>query len=229
MVGDADTRPGRRGFLAALGGLAVGPAVVDAVDPAPTTFRLGARTSGWQGLAPSSIRGTVNPTLRMEPGAEVEVTWENLDGATHNFLIRTDGGRVVHRTDDRSGEGSTATLAFTATEELTNYRCGYHPYSMSGKLAVGGTPTPTATETVTRTLTPTATRTETATATETPTPTRSPTPTATETPTEGPTATPAATPTAETTAQDGRGMPGFGALAALAGVAGGALWWRRHE
>ncbi|UPV76676.1 hypothetical protein M0R89_18590 (plasmid) [Halorussus limi] len=60
---------------------------------AKRAFRFGGREQGWYGRAPESIdregvAGIANPTLRLEPGAVYEVTWENLDGLPHNFAFR---------------------------------------------------------------------------------------------------------------------------------------------
>lgn len=60
---------------------------------AKRAFRFGGREQGWYGRAPESIEnesvaGIANPTLRLEPGAVYEVTWENLDGEPHNFAFR---------------------------------------------------------------------------------------------------------------------------------------------
>lgn len=55
---------------------------------AKRAFRFGGRVQGWYGRAPMAINGYANPTLRLEPGVVYEVTWENLDGAPHNFAFR---------------------------------------------------------------------------------------------------------------------------------------------
>ncbi|WP_135854222.1 cupredoxin domain-containing protein [Halorussus salinus] len=63
-------------------------------------FRFGGREQGWYGRAPESIdresvAGVANPTLRLEPGAVYEVTWENLDGLPHNFAFRDAEGSYL--------------------------------------------------------------------------------------------------------------------------------------
>lgn len=146
------------------------------------TYELGADISGWQGQSPGSIEGVTNPTLELLPGETYEVIYENLDGITHDFQILDSDGNTVVDGADVSDSGDTNSVQFTASAEMTDYRCQYHPSSMVGAVA---------TEASTATTTPT----------DLPTPTPSPTETPTETPTDTPTATSmdAATPTRSAT------------------------------
>ncbi|NHN46789.1 hypothetical protein G9464_04155 [Halostella sp. JP-L12] len=165
------------------------------------TFRLESHVNGWEGVAPESIAGERNPTLRLTEGEEYEVVWENVDGVSHNFLVRTDGGERVAETETVGEEGETRSVTFTATADLSGYRCGLHPSTMDGDIAFGEAETTT--ETTEETTTETATET-----------------TATETTTAAPTTT---TITTEDGGgdSDGGGQPGFGLLAAAAGLLGG--------
>lgn len=64
----------------------------DGGDEPVAAFRLGGRVPGWQGRQPQEIQGTENPTLSVQEGEVYELTWENLDGAPHNFAFRDDQG-----------------------------------------------------------------------------------------------------------------------------------------
>ena len=160
----------------------------NAATATPTaTYELGADLNGWVGQSPGSIEGVTNPTLEMIPGETYEVIYENLDGITHDFqILDTDGSTVVDG-DEVSDSGDTNSVQFTASEEMTDYRCRYHPSSMVGTVATEG---PSA-------ATTTSTETPTPTTTDSPSPTRSAagTPTDTSTTTDGSTATGTSTPT----------------------------------
>ncbi|WP_049921070.1 PQQ-dependent sugar dehydrogenase [Halopiger djelfimassiliensis] len=104
----------------------------------PETIELGGETSGWQGVAPEAIAGEENPTLELEAGTTYELTWENLDGLPHNFVIETDDGEELERTELLAEQGETQTLEFEATTEMAEYYCEPHTATMRGDISVGG-------------------------------------------------------------------------------------------
>lgn len=95
------------------------------------TFILGGLTAGWEGVAPESINGTVNPMLNLTAGQLYAITWVNVDGAPHNVVIENQQGNEVAGTEVASGQGTTQTLVFRASSEGTYY-CVVHPSSMRG-------------------------------------------------------------------------------------------------
>ncbi|UPV75536.1 CHRD domain-containing protein [Halorussus limi] len=118
------------GAVFGLGGIARGRQQV------ATSYALGGVTSGWRGRRPESIADAVNPTLRLEAGKKYEVTWENVDGAPHNFAVLSQNGDVMVRTEIIS-QGSQ-TVTFTAKESMAEYLCQVHPSSMQGPVQFGG-------------------------------------------------------------------------------------------
>lgn len=62
------------GATTALAGLA---GVGSRADAQPTVIRLGARKSGWVGLAPDDIENEINPTLSLEVGKRYRVQLVN--------------------------------------------------------------------------------------------------------------------------------------------------------
>ncbi|QLG64192.1 cupredoxin domain-containing protein [Halorarum salinum] len=93
-------------------------------------------TEAWMGVSPSEIEGEENPTLQLTAGEEYEVTWTNGDGVAHDFTIQDSDGNNLEQTDLISEEGQSATLTFTASEEMTTYICTVHPNTMVGDLEV---------------------------------------------------------------------------------------------
>ncbi|GAB7095218.1 hypothetical protein JCM30237_23710 [Halolamina litorea] len=158
----------------------------------------------WEGLAPESIEGESNPTIELEAGQEYTFGWINGDGEPHNIAIRDDDGENLYATEITSTEDATQTLTFEATTDAVLYICEVHPNSMVGDLTVDGMGTATPTEAPPTETEPPATETE---APET------------EPPATEPATEPPETETGTPTATDG---PGFGGLAALAGVGAGA-------
>jgi len=181
------------------------------------TIRLESDLSGWQGVAPDSIAGEENPTLRLEPGVEYEIVWENADGVSHNLYVETAGGDAVANTETVGEEGATRSVTFTATEDVATYRCRIHG-SMAGDVQVG-------TETTTAGTTAEGGPADT---------------TADATTTAGDTTADDGTTTADGMGDgsgdsggddddsDGGGTPGFGVAAAVAGLVG-ALGLRRRR
>ncbi|WP_226479609.1 PQQ-dependent sugar dehydrogenase [Natrinema amylolyticum] len=101
-------------------------------------IELGGQTSGWQGVAPDDIADETNPTLELEEGTTYELTWENLDGLPHNFVIESEDGEQLERTELLSQEGETQSLEFEATSEMSTYYCEPHSATMRGDISVGG-------------------------------------------------------------------------------------------
>lgn len=111
-------------------------------------IHLDGNASGWVGRAPSAIDAETNPTLVLEAGREYELVWTNVDEYTHDFAIENgDGDNVVGPTTPVSEYGESQTVAFTATEGMTEYYCTTHPGSMRGAIelaATGGSEAPSA-------------------------------------------------------------------------------------
>ena len=99
-------------------------------------YRLGATTVAWIGLVPPLIDQIQNPAIEVVPGQQVEITWVNRDGNTHQFMIADSSGNVLAKTEPTSTEGATRTLRFQARQEMIEYYCDYHPVQMRGTLLV---------------------------------------------------------------------------------------------
>jgi len=120
---NGENRLSRRTVLkssAALTAAGLAP-TVGAQEAFPSEIELGGRTSGWIGQSPDEITDERNPTLRLEAGQEYTLTWENLDGAQHNFNIEDEGGNDLVSTDLFSESGETQTVEFTAEEAMAEY------------------------------------------------------------------------------------------------------------
>ena len=140
------TNRSRRQFIQIGGGVAVLGAVggyatadshdEDEEDGDAHSFELEGTTGGWVGVAPGEIDGEENPTLSLVAGEEYEITFENVDGAPHNLRILDDEDEVLESTEDVEDEGDTATVSFTASEEMAAYDCGIHSNTMRGDLDV---------------------------------------------------------------------------------------------
>lgn len=137
-----NSRPTRRQFIkaATATGAATGfiGTTVAQNQQVATSFLLGGDTSGWVGREPSSISGTTNPPLRLEAGQQYEVTWVNVDGAPHNFVVQNGQGDTLVRTEIISDEGARQTVTFTAEAAMTEYYCQAHPNSMRGPVELTG-------------------------------------------------------------------------------------------
>ena len=101
-------------------------------------IELGGQTGGWQGQSPSQIEGEENPTLVLFEGEQYTVTWENLDGAEHNFELRNEDDQVVddHSTELMGEEGETQSHEFEATSEMAQYVCQPHQGTMRGDIQI---------------------------------------------------------------------------------------------
>ncbi len=89
---------------------------------------------GWEGQSPEEIADETNPTLQFVVGQTYTLTWENGDGAQHRLVIEDADGNELESTDTVSEEGETASLEFTASEEMAEYYCSFHPTSMRGSI-----------------------------------------------------------------------------------------------
>ncbi|MFC6768410.1 PQQ-dependent sugar dehydrogenase [Natrinema soli] len=129
----------RRLFLktAAATGVVAGLGGISAAQEAQE-FELGGETSGWVGQSPSEIEGETNPTLELEEGQSYVVTWENIDGLPHDFVLLDSEGQELEGTEITDGEGETLTLEFEATAEMAEYYCSVHPNSMRGDIQLAG-------------------------------------------------------------------------------------------
>lgn len=80
--------------------------------------------------------------LRVAPGEEVSMVFENKDNTTHNLAVYEDreATQVIFRGEALQGPG-TITYNFTAPEEPGNYhfQCDFHPSEMNGRFVVFGT------------------------------------------------------------------------------------------
>ncbi|MFA9416224.1 plastocyanin [Natrinema sp. HArc-T2] len=102
-----------------------------------TAIEFDGQTAGWEGIAPSSIEGALNPTLVLTEGETYEMGWTIGDGAQHNIAIRNDNGAVV---DDLATEGVVEPrdqwLEFEASSEMTTYVCKFHETTMVGEIVI---------------------------------------------------------------------------------------------
>ncbi|GAB7093180.1 hypothetical protein JCM30237_03320 [Halolamina litorea] len=110
-------------------------------------FEFNGVTAGWEGLAPSSIEGTTNPTLSLEAGQTYEFYWENGDGAPHNVVIEDADGNALVESEFVSSQGESQTVQFTAEAGMASYYCAAHPSSMRGDVEITGGGASTATPT----------------------------------------------------------------------------------
>ncbi|WP_440007711.1 cupredoxin domain-containing protein [Halomicrococcus sp. SG-WS-1] len=101
------------------------------------TVRLGAKTGGWVGKAPKAIAGKQNPTLTLTPGQQYTIEWTNLDGKEHELLVVDGSGKTLEKSDDAEEQGKTVSLTFTASKEMNQYYCEYHPQAMRGDVETG--------------------------------------------------------------------------------------------
>lgn len=106
-----------------------------------TTYKLGGKVAGWQGQAPSSIKGQSNPPLVLKPGQKYKIIWENLDGMMHDFTIQDSSGNTIKQTKKTSKQGKTLSLTFTASNKMAQYICTVHPTTMKGEIKHSATTT----------------------------------------------------------------------------------------
>lgn len=99
-------------------------------------IELEAAATGWTGASPSQIEDETNPTLSLTAGEEYTVQWTNTDTFGHNFVIENADGENIVETELLIGNGETASVTFTATEEMAEYYCEPHPDDMRGDIDV---------------------------------------------------------------------------------------------
>lgn len=112
-------------------------------------IKLGGKTAGWVGQAPTRIEGKTNPPLGLTPGTTYTLVWENLDGTKHELIIEDANGKELVATEHAAEKGATKRVTFEATTKMAQYYCEYHPKSMRGDVSGGdeatGTPSTTTT------------------------------------------------------------------------------------
>jgi len=118
------------------------------LNPAQT-IRMDGDREGWEATSPQDIAGQTNPTLTLREGEEYTVTWTNVDGTPHNFVVQDGDGESLTETEIVGDEGAIRTLTFTASEEMAQYICTVHPSSMVGDIEIvdaGGNDVPISTQ-----------------------------------------------------------------------------------
>lgn len=113
--------------------------------PEPTPILLGGEVSHWFGLAPPPIHGEENPTLALNPGERYRLVRMNLDGVEHELIIQDADGTELVATESATRAGATRSVVFTASREMAQYYCEYHPRSIRGDVDVGAGGTNTGT------------------------------------------------------------------------------------
>ncbi|WP_161782606.1 malectin domain-containing carbohydrate-binding protein [Halococcus sediminicola] len=117
-------------------GLAVRSSDGGGVIEPGTTIELGGEIGGWIGEAPSSIEGETNPMLTLQEGATYTVAFENLDGYPHDFYMLDENENELVGTELVTGQGGTASVEFTASQEMVEYYCSVHPIQMRGDVTI---------------------------------------------------------------------------------------------
>lgn len=138
----------RRRFvqLAVAAGAVAGFGLTTTAQNQGTAIELGGESDGWIGRSPEDISGQTNPTLQLQAGETYSLTWENVDGKPHNFVIVSDQGEDVVSSAVISEEGQTQTVEFDATEGMSEYYCSIHPEDMRGSIELAGGDGSTATD-----------------------------------------------------------------------------------
>lgn len=95
-------------------------------------YTLGAKKTGWRGIAPKEVREDLNPEIKFRPGKSIRLHWKTLDSAQHKVVIENSLGETLHESETVSGRGETRTLTFESTQEMTTYLCPYYPVQMRG-------------------------------------------------------------------------------------------------
>lgn len=97
-------------------------------------YTLGAKATGWRGIAPEEVRSELNPELKFRPGKSIRLQWKNLDSARHKVVIEDSLGNTLYESEELSHRGETRTMTFGSSQEMTTYRCPYHPVQMRGNV-----------------------------------------------------------------------------------------------
>jgi PGF-CTERM protein len=247
-------RYSRRRYLGAVTGI-VGASTVGrygtgrASAQRTATIYLGGDTANWVGREPSGISEEANPTLTLREGETYVLAWENVDGNQHNVVIEDGEGENIVDSPLMNNRGEIQLVEFTATSEMASYYCVVHPTSMRGDVEIVPSDSDEGIPPDQEVTLPDE-------ATPTPTPADTPTETPTDTPTDTPTPEPSDGGgesgdggsgdggsgdggsgddgdggSGDGGDSEGGSGPGFGVLAALAGLlgAGAGLARRRSE
>ncbi len=127
-----DGTPAQDGTPTPDGGGAVDPSAWEGVEE----IYLDGYTEAWEGVAPEPIQGEQNPTLVLFEGNQYALTWENRDGALHDFTLWDDNQEALESTEQIDQQGETLTLEFEATQEMAQYVCTVHPNTMIGDVQI---------------------------------------------------------------------------------------------
>lgn len=125
-----------RGVRSSISGIEIRSADGSGTLEGGSTIELDGETDGWIGVSPGSIEGRANPTLQLQGGETYTVTWENADGAPHDFYVLDSEGNELVGTDIVTEQGQTASVEFVASREMAEYYCSVHPERMRGDVAV---------------------------------------------------------------------------------------------
>ncbi|AGB17499.1 hypothetical protein Halru_2929 [Halovivax ruber XH-70] len=117
------------------GGGGNGASSVTELEPG-AQIELDGITAGWEGLAPSAIEGSTNPTLSLVEGETYEIGWTQGDGAQHNIAIHDESEAVVDdlQTEIVTEPGDDQWLEFEVSSEMVTYICEVHPTTMVGDI-----------------------------------------------------------------------------------------------
>lgn len=129
------TASGSAAFLSALAGCV--NITIPSKPPASGAYSheeytIGAKKTGWRGIAPKEIRDDLNPELKFRPGKSIRLRLKNLDGARHKIVIENSLEETLHESKTVSSRGETWTLTFESTQEMTTYLCPYYSVQMRG-------------------------------------------------------------------------------------------------
>jgi plastocyanin len=106
-------------------------------DDDATPILLGGRAAYWLGLAPEPIESERNPALQLRDGERYRLVWLNLDGLEHELVVEDADGEELVASDSNESVGATASVTVTASEEMAEYYCEYHPEEMRGSVELG--------------------------------------------------------------------------------------------
>lgn len=99
---------------------------------------LAGRTEYWYGITPQEIEGKENPTLKLKAGEKYEIVWVNTDAALHELIVESGNGKELAASGETGTAGEAVSTVITASEEMSEYYCKYHPESMRGSIELNG-------------------------------------------------------------------------------------------
>ena len=97
-------------------------------------YTLGAKMTGWRGIAPEEINGELNPELKFRPGKSIRVRFENLDGVRHKLVIENSMEDTLEESAVSSKKGETVSMTFESSQQMTTYICPYYSVQMTGSV-----------------------------------------------------------------------------------------------